>query len=544
VIYLNPERIAFIRSLTSRSFYHFVKIFGSYNRQGGDISPITHRQICDFVSDYKLKRKGVGMPRNTRKTTLCDRWLPLWRYLHDHNYTGMMGAETKDIATLSIKWIKAQVSGHEFLRAVYPELQQIDKRYINTHTFSDEELVLPREASGSTAPTFMCIGVGGAAQGRHVRGLYLTDIIGDKAMTSQTTMMDTLLWCESLQELLDEPNPKNPNGSEINLDFTYWAVGDVYMQLQEKYDWEWRIVPALKADEQLIKESTRDKSNIVYIQHPTQAVGETNFPDVVDEDTGLQRFSTEHYHKLMQENERVFWTQHMNMPWHQASSSNTFRYSWLRWYHIERDELGPQFICEDGETYRLKDLQVYAAIDPGGFASSGLKNTQSKCAFVIAAQAVRSKRKFILYTLTRRIMEPKTFVQLLIEPYKLFKPQAILIETIAAQEYIYKDLYDKAVALDCKLPLRRAKKDATSLQEDAKNRRISSLKMDFSDGNVYLMKNMLDFISEFTSHPGLSNDLLDALSLIDQHFWTNTVKQDVRDINAENQAMWDSRRNT
>lgn len=537
---MDPTQRAFLRGLTSQSFYHFVKVFGSYCRQGGDISPIIHRQVCDFISDYRIKRKGLGMPRNLRKTTICDRWFPIWRYLHNNNIITMIGSETKELASESIKWIKAQLRNHEFLREVYPELKAIDDRYENKHTFSNEELILPRKTTGSTAPTITCIGVGGAAQGRHVDLLCLTDIIGDKAMTSQTTMLDTILWCDSLEDLLVEPHLNNPNASEITIDFTHWTVGDAYEAMQNKYSsFDWRIVPGLKADDALIRAACRGLRNIVYLQHPAQAVGETNFPDVVDEDTGLQRFSTDYYKKKQVENERIFWTQHMNMPHHTASAVNSFKYEWIRWYSIERDEDEIIIVCEDDkQRIPLSLISLYGAIDPGGFATTGLKKTGSRCAFVIAGQDTRSAKKFVLDTWADRIMRPSDFVSKIITTHKKWRPHCWLVETIGAQEYIFNDMRESAEKQSCILPLRRTPKDSTTLQEDAKNRRIANLITPFSDGCVYLMHSMQSLIAEITSFPGLNNDILDALSWINQIYWTSGPKIKLIDANRERQEAY------
>ena len=52
-----------IRQLCDRSFYHFVKIVGGSVGQGGVISPVIHKPLCDFYQDRSIHRKAIFMPR-------------------------------------------------------------------------------------------------------------------------------------------------------------------------------------------------------------------------------------------------------------------------------------------------------------------------------------------------------------------------------------------------------------------------------------------------------------------------------------------------
>ena len=134
-------------------------------RQGGDISPIVHKPICEFVSDDSIKRKGVAMPRKLRKTTICDRWFPIWCYLRDHEERILLGAETLDIASASMDWIKDTIIGNRLLRWCYPEIA-VSESWANKNKWSGVAINLPRDGTYAE-PTIKALGVGGAGQSRH-----------------------------------------------------------------------------------------------------------------------------------------------------------------------------------------------------------------------------------------------------------------------------------------------------------------------------------------------------------------------------------------
>ena len=158
----------FMRELGLRSFFHFVKMFGLPVKQGADISAVTHRALCDFAQDDSIKRKGISLGRNLRKTTTFTRWMSIWRYLRDNEERILICAQSLDIARGSIGWIKKQLTQNTLLRWAYPELQQINDNYANSkkHAFSDTEVELPRQGIYAE-PTYRALGAGSALQGRH-----------------------------------------------------------------------------------------------------------------------------------------------------------------------------------------------------------------------------------------------------------------------------------------------------------------------------------------------------------------------------------------
>lgn len=509
------ERRLYYRELGLKSLYHFVKIFGSPVKQGGDISPITHRAICEFISDDDIKRKGVAMPRKLRKTTICDRWYPIWCYLRDHEERILLGAETLDIASASMDWIKNTLLGNELLRWCYPEIA-LNESYTNRNKWSGVAINLPRDGTYAE-PTFKALGVGGAGQSRHFSKINLTDIFGEKGMNSEPIRLKTISWWENLPELLVD----GINGI-INLDFTFWAVGDPHQFMMDTHpEYHWRIVPALKVDEATAERSRRGNKNCVIIQHPDADLMDTNFPDVVFEPgekgvVGSSKFPTSAYKEMManKETERLFWTQHMNMPESADSTMNTFMREWLRRGHIGIDEAGQRaWFCDDGtnDQWTIASMPCYGFIDPGGFAENPLKG--GRCAAMIVGPGKGGRRRTVVYwTWAKRVLKPSELVKAIFDAHEKFRPRCWRVEVVGQQAYILRSLQEESQRQMAGLHLMAYEIKDTS--EDAKHNRIIQLKGPGENGEIYITPEMTDFAYEWAGYPvSITKDLVDCASM-------------------------------
>lgn len=522
----------FLRQRGLADLFSFIKIFGSPVRQGGDISPVTHRQICDFATDYSIKRKAIAMPRKTRKTTCLDRWFPLWEYLHDHEVRNLLGAETLDIASQNMDWIKDIILGNELLRWCYPEIA-LSESWVNKHKWSGVAITLPREGIYGE-PTFKAIGVGGAGQSRHFGsnsgfgGIHLTDIFGERAIGSEAIRLKTISWWDNLPELLID----GVNGN-IWLDFTYWAVGDPAMYVMDTHpEYHWRIVPALKVDEATAERARRGNRNCVIIQHPEAELMETNFPDVVFEPgekgvTGTSKFPTSAYLELRdnKETERLFWTQHMNMPEMADSTMNTFVREWLRPFHIGLDEANQRAVfCDDGtnDQWPLVAMPCYGFIDPGGFAESPLKG--GRCAAMIVGPGRGGRRRTMIYwTWAKRVLKPSELIRAVFEAHEKFRPRAWRIEVVGQQAYILRSLQEESQRQQAGLHLMAYEIKDTS--DNAKHNRIIQLKGPGENGEIFIQPGMTDFAYEWAGYPvSITKDLLDCLSMYQAIYGSGVYK--------------------
>jgi hypothetical protein len=204
------------RNACDASLFFFVKLIGgSVPKQGGDISEYLHKPICDRLQDKSVKRQAFFAPRGWMKSTI-GRWHWIWEYLQDPEIRILVPSEKKETAG---KWIRdtgEQISRNDMLRWVYPELRVIDQRYIKTHQWSGDGLLLPRNGI-YPEPTISVTGIRGASQGGHFDLITPDDLVGEKGYESPLVLEDARRWFDNIEELLISPDRDSLDGSRIAL---------------------------------------------------------------------------------------------------------------------------------------------------------------------------------------------------------------------------------------------------------------------------------------------------------------------------------------
>jgi len=350
----------------------------------------------------------------------------------------------------------------------------------------------------------MIIGVGGAVQGGHFDIIHIDDLVGDKAMDSVVVLEDVFRWFDNVDELTVNPDWTSVTGSKIILVGTHWSPGDFFCYVQEKYkEYKWKIVPALK-DVELI-----DSDNIEWLQNPNVDHGESNYPEV---------WTTDHYNEMKAnpEKELIFWAQHQNNP-QKASGLSKFDYQWLHFYRFEECEDGMYLTCrDDGEKFKLSEMNLYGMIDPGGFAE--VKTTKgSRLAMLLGGQPRGTIKKFVIWQWAGKFKTPSEMMRILFHAQKEYKPRLWQIETIGSQRYIYYDILE-AKKKEC--PSLRIQPMKVSPQKDDKTNDITALINPIANGEIYLHENMKELIGEIKNFPhGLTRDLLDMLGKLNKFYF-------------------------
>lgn len=471
------------------------------------------------------------MPRDWRKSTVFTKWLCVWNYLHNNEERMLIAAETEKIGSNMLDAIEKNLIYNDLLRWCYPELKRIDKTWTAKNKWSGTECALPRSGIYSE-PTITVIGTGAAAQSRHFTKLFLDDLVGKASMESPVVLETTLRWFDNAKELLVDPTRDH-----IQIVGTSWAVGDFTDYVREVYpEFQWRIVPALKVDDDKIKQAVRGQKHVVFIQNPTQGIGESNWPEF---------FPTQHYIDMQAnpEEEKKFWSQHMNMP-SSATGVNTFKEEWVKYYHLEKRDEDVFIVCnDDKEEIPLRDVPLYGAIDPGGFTDIGVKKG-SRCAIVIAGQHKTSVKKFVLYTWAKKVLSPTNLMEVVFKANKDYRVRNWGIEVIGSQMYIMRDLRERAEQKKEKISLSELPRDVGA---DAKDLRIDGLIDAFYHGQIYLHENtQTNLKAEIISHPaGLTNDLVDCLAFINMVRFSTLRKDRFAGLNADRyKKILEARRNS
>ena len=490
-------------------FYFIIKVGGSIDKAGGDLSPIIHKPICDFIQDNSILDKAVYMPRNWKKSTMrC--WQEIWEYPKNIDIRILIASQKEERASDWLEWISGQILSNRMLRWLYPEFLQVDEKYTNKAKFSSRQVVLPRRQRYPD-PTYRAIGVVGGAQGGHYDLLDGDDITGEKAMESELILEDAMRWVDNTKELLLDEN------SRRHFWGTHWARGDIGHYIQNEYpSFQWMIVPALK-DEDL-----QDTENIKYIQNPNVEQGECNW---------LEMFPTEYYQEKMNnpQTQMIFWTQDQNNPNKAGGGLNKFDPTWLNYYHWEKRDKDLAIIIEDrqgkptGEEYLLRHVLKRGVIDPSHFAETKSIKHGARCAVLIAGQPYETDKIILFYTWAGKPKEPSDFLAQIYKADKLINPQSWHMETFGGGEFMRKYVRQYGRKEYWAIKMGTLPKDVS---KDAKDRRIAEVIPTMEAGKIYIHRKMKDLITEITNWPGgLTKDLIDALAWWHQEFYVSKKKE-------------------
>ena len=490
------------RYLCDKSFFHFVKTF-SGPKSGKDATRSIHKPLCDFWQDETLKRKAIFLPRGWFKSTIFTKWGSIWKYLQDNESRVLIASENEKNAKRFLDFIQNQIRRNEFLRKIYPELRVIDNSWVKQNRWSSTQVDMPRKEIYSEA-TFTAIGVGGAAQSGHYSDIAIDDLVGEKAKESLTIMETIFNWHDNAKELLENPNFKDPNGSYITIIGTHWSPADYGCYVQKNFpEYRWMITPCLKDND------LKDEEHIKWLQNGNINQGESNWPE-------SPKYTTEHYQNMQTkpEEQALFWSQHMNNP-QKSIGLTKFDPAWLRYFRFEKRDKGLYLICQDDndkdteEVFPLSEIKLYGVIDPGAFAETKALRRGSRNAFLIGGQARDSIKKFVVYTEANRVREPEKFIDIIFEANEKWKPRKWEIETVAAQNYIYRDIKEARRRRGTHISISPLDRDVS---KDVKNAEIQALINPFFNGEIYIHRDMKDFIIEYGNYPGgLTNDLIDCL---------------------------------
>ena len=495
------------RTLCDASYYYFLSSVGGHCGIGY-ADPVIHKPICDFFQDPTIKRKAIFMPRGWLKTSDFTEWGSIWDYLQNNDMRIFFIMQIEDKVKEVMGFVQKQILYNEYLRWLYPEIQVIDRSYTRRHTWSETRMELPRKTLHKEV-SMQAMSITQPQQGGHFDKIVIDDPVGQKHIESPTELEKVFRIHDNTNELLVNPDHQSPSGSQILINCTFWGPGDYGTYVQEKCpEFHWRIVPALYDPD------LEDSDNIKWIQNENVAPQECNW---VNPPEKLSGFNTQYYVDMMNNPEKqlIFWAQQMNNP-RRAAGFNKFDINWLKFYHIDTRIDGKYLICEDdNEVYKIENFLVFGIIDPGGFSHDKIVKKGANNAILVAVQPYTTKKKFVLYIWAGRPREPSVFAQEIFKAQDKVKVKRWHIEVFGAQEYIERDVREKARQEGVKMILMECPAD---VGKDAKHNRIQALAKPMEDGEIYVQKNMKGLITEIKNYPNvLTRDLLDSLG------WWNKI---------------------
>lgn len=462
------------RDLAKKSLYYFSKAVLNFDR----LSPNLHQDLCLWLQNTPDKRKGIRLPRDHFKTTVCTLSYSLWRIIHNPNIRIFLGTESAANAEKWLGHIEAIFEKNQIFQWLFPELIP---NWKHNDRWSRKEMLIPRSRIWPEA-TIEVGGVDTAIVSRHYDLLILDDLVGFEAYQSPTVMEKTIEWYKATEGILLEPD--RLHGSEILVLGTRWTPEDLYQYIMDNEpEIPWFARPAIVKDA---------NGNDVPI-----------FPE---------RFSLETLSAIRRKMGRLFWPQFMDDPLPKEEGS--FKEEWLGRYKFLDTDAGLPFLQRrilygDKKVCKLTSLYRVSDLDPA--TSDSL--TSSKSAIVTLGMNDDSD-VFLLGCWSARVNPGELFDAIFMESDK-WQPDKFGFEAVAFQKTL-----DWTLRRECWLRDKRIRQiTPVKRGSESKFDRIDGLYKLFESGKFFAPETIpMDWLTEYTHYSpllkkrkrGASFDCLDA----------------------------------
>lgn len=313
-------RLAF-RNLAKRSLYFLTKAVLGYP----DLRPDVHKPYADFIQDLNKKRTLDLMPRGVYKTTIGTIGFCIWLLINDPNLFIFIANQSARNAQRMLLEIEGHLDGsNPMMNWLFPEMIKPNPRY---KPWSSEEMTVPNRNVVSGNPSIVAAGVGAKMESWHFHVVINDDLIGEKAMMSETIMLDAISWHDYSVSLFVKPK----DGIE-RMHGTRWSLADLYSVVMKDPQYH------------IYRMEARDRTT-----------GRPLFPNILDDET---------LRTIRDTNFQVYMSQYMNDP--KNPEALDFRADWLNYFKLYKDEDKGVYCEMDGEKYFVSDMSVLLFVDPAG----------------------------------------------------------------------------------------------------------------------------------------------------------------------------------
>lgn len=506
------EKLKRLRYNSLGSLFYFTKYCLGKNK----LTEHFHLPFCTSLEKEFLK-DVYEIPRDHFKSTIASEALPIWltlpftdtdeemflrngygdeyiRFLHKMHTpmrrTLLVSENITNSAKLG-KRIDYHFASNAIFRGCFSEILPT-----SAETWTSYSMHVNKKKFGGAIHgegNFDFLGVGGALQSRHYDLMVQDDLVGRKAIDSQTVMDDTIQYHRILPGAFESTDADNDN-SELVIG-NRWGFHDLNSYIREE-----------ETD---------------FIIHSHSALGGCCSAHPPDTPIFPEAFSFE---KLMRLKRRfgsyAFSCQFLNNPI--SPEDADFKAEWLRYYSFERSGDGRVMITRephDGLVYKdfhLGHLQIAMSVDPAHSGNSG--SGRARHAIVVWGQL---DDDYFLLEAWASQCTLGTFVDKIYEIAKKWRLRKFGVETVAGQIYLKFHLDTKNAQENNYLkviPLKGEVEGPDGTMTRKKEWRIRNvLSPLFEFGHVYVQRRHQDFIGEFNTFPrGKFVDLLDASAYIPQ----------------------------
>jgi predicted phage terminase large subunit-like protein len=351
---------------------------------GYDVRPFHHNLIAfqETATDTCLQLA----PRGFGKSTTLTITRAVYEILKNPNIRILIAANTQLQAEVFLREIKAHFERNERLREYFGNFVSEDK-------WDTREIVVAPRTSTAKESTITCVGVGGPVASRHYDLIIADDLVDEENARTETQRERVKTWW--YQTLLPCCEPEG----RIFVIGTRYHHLDLYGHLiRNEYAEKHQIIPAIASDGTT---PWPEKFSLVWLEERKRQAGSIIFNAQYQNDTSLMK-------------------------------GHIFREEWFRFYEQEPDWSTMRFFigCDPAATKREAML-------------SASKATTDWWTIVVGGRVRDSAGNYSDEIYVRDIWRARCtkdeYLQRLRAMNDRYKPVAVMIETVAAQEYLAQD---------------------------------------------------------------------------------------------------------
>jgi phage terminase large subunit-like protein len=463
-----------------------------------DLTVATHGAFCKFVQNEEWDRKLQLMPRGTLKSSIATEADSV-RIACDQpdNARILIINEVLDNSKAFLATIRAQFEKNKFLQTLFPHL--IHSRFSGPGIdWSGQSATLPRSTSYKE-PTWLPLGVGGAATSKHFSHIKVDDMIGLEAKKSPAVLKAAINWNRNIESLSIDAF-----STVIEWTGTRWGRNDAYQDIIDRYK---------------LAESGGDLH--VFTRSMLNKNGEILYPE---------KFDWRFLRRIMEETPDIWSAQYMNDP----TSEMTLDFSEADLKYFKFDNDGNVRFWRDKvlQKWHWTDLDRVLTVDPNG----GSKTAPDEAALVVTGQAP-DEDVFALKAKSSR-WTPDEFIDEIFEAAVRWRPRVVVIEKAGQQNtrfYFEKKMRKEGLYFHVE--------DGKHGNVNKEDRIRTALEPILASRQLFVLASQTTLIHQIKNYPDVKNDdQIDALSYAPK-YWRKPQSTEENATNTKVVKMLLNRRN-
>lgn len=418
-----------------------------------------HKDLCNFVTDNRKKKKLILIPRGHLKSTLITIGYSVQSIVNNPNIRILILNATWQMAVDFLTEIKRHLLTNEKIQEIFPEVYEAAS---NNEEWSQDRILISRSDRNIKGPTVWATGVDSNLVGSHPDLIIFDDVVNRDNSTTQEQIEKVILRYKDALDLLE------PGGQLIVIG-TRWSESDLYSWMMDKEQ-------GVAASYDVMIKQAYDGDILT---------GE-GFQALWPEKFSRRELAA----RLREKGWFEFSAQYMNNPI--PDEAATFKRSDFQYY--------------DFTDIRGKELTKVLTIDP---AISQEKDADFTG---MVGCGIDSFRNLFVLDIVREHLTPKQLIDKIFMLQEMWHFTHIGIETVAYQKALAYSLREEMQKRGRYLPITEFKS-----HEQSKDQRIKGLQPLYANHQIFHRKDLPKNVyleAELSAFPrSRHDDVLDALSM-------------------------------